>query len=144
MTSGHHHGVVAIITDPERARFVLQQKDADYRPSPRGFSFFGGAVEPGEALAEALDRELREELGGVAERLIAAGSRHVLTETVSPGFELSLFEIVVAPDVLDTLAASPVLEGERALLVDREGLATTRLIWDLDTLARRYLADVGV
>lgn len=139
MAETHHHGVVAIVTDLARTRFVVQQKDADYAPCPMGFSFFGGAVEPEETLVEALGRELIEELGAVAERLVAADPRLVFHHRFGPTFELSLFEIVIERGAVEALADVSVLEGERAWVVDRSGLAELRYVWDLGAVARRYL-----
>jgi 8-oxo-dGTP diphosphatase len=50
-----------------RAGKVLVCKRAAARPHAGKWEFPGGKVEPGETLAEALRRELREELGIMAE-----------------------------------------------------------------------------
>jgi 8-oxo-dGTP pyrophosphatase MutT (NUDIX family) len=135
-----HHGVVAIVTDPERTRFFIQQKDEAYRPFPRGYSLFGGAVEAGEEPERALARELREELGAAAEPLLAAGPTCIFTaRPLTTGFVVSLFEIVLDGPALESLAEVRVLEGERGVVLDRERLRSTPLVWGLGELVAAYL-----
>lgn len=135
-----HHGVVAIVTNPERTRFFIQQKDAAYRPFPLGYSLFGGAVEAGEEPAEALARELREELGAAAEPLLAAGPTRVFTaRPLATGFVVSLFEIVLDARALESLAETPVLEGERGVVLDRDHLRGMPLVWGLGEVVAAYL-----
>lgn len=43
----------------------LQKRDSNAKVLPGHFSFFGGKVENGESLKEALEREIKEELGVV-------------------------------------------------------------------------------
>jgi 8-oxo-dGTP pyrophosphatase MutT (NUDIX family) len=135
-----HHGVVAIVTNPERTRFFIQQKDEAYRPFPLGYSLFGGAIEPGEEPAEALERELREELGVAAERLLAAEITCVFeARTLATGIVLSLFEVVLDAAQLEALAEVPVLEGRRGVVLDREALRSMPLVWGLHELVGAYL-----
>ncbi len=139
---GHHghHGVVALVTNPERTRFFIQQKDEGYRPFPLGYSLFGGAVEAGEEPAQALARELREELGAAAQRLIDAGPELVFTtRALAAGFVLSLFEVVLEDRVLESLGEVVVLEGKRGVVLSRQQLRHTPLIWGLEEIVLAYL-----
>ncbi|GEM_PF-1737805 len=144
--STRHRGVGAVVTTAHRTLFFVQQKDARYPDYPLGYSFFGGAIDAHEEIGEALARELREELGAPASALIAAGPRHLLTTTIHPerapqsgGFEFSLFEICIDQPTLEALALTPVLEGERGVLVDRGQLRALPFIWGLETVAFTYL-----
>ena len=142
MDEGEHHGVGALVTNPARTRFFVQQKDATYPRFPLAYSMFGGAREPGEGVSEAVARELREELGASAEALLqpAGGLAHVLTTRVeSGGFDYTLFEIVVADAQLDALAEVPVLEGERGAVVSRVELGALPFVWGLEAVVRAYL-----
>jgi 8-oxo-dGTP diphosphatase len=57
------HSVKALIYRDDGS-ILLQQRDRPpFIPYPEHWTFFGGQVETGESLAEALERELREELG---------------------------------------------------------------------------------
>jgi 8-oxo-dGTP pyrophosphatase MutT (NUDIX family) len=141
-TQPGHHGVVALVTNPERTRFFIQQKDEAYRPFPLGYSLFGGAVEAGEEPAQALARELREELGAAAQALLDAGPTCVFAaRPLATGFVVSLFEVVLEGRVLDSLAEVPVLEGRCGVVLDREQLRATPLVWGLHELVAAYLSE---
>jgi 8-oxo-dGTP pyrophosphatase MutT (NUDIX family) len=138
--AAEHHGVGVIVRNPAATRFYVQQKDAAYRPHPRGYSLFGGAVEPGEALEQALARELAEELGSTAQLLLAARPALVSTTRVGPtGFRFSLFEVVLDDSLLDNLAGAPVFEGERGVVVDRAQLRALPFVWGLEAVVLAYL-----
>lgn len=142
--SDRHHGAVAIVVNPERTRFFVQQKDEDYEPHPLGYSLFGGAREGSETPAEAIERELREELGAAAQRLLDAGPRHVLTAAGPfPGSTLTLFEVVLDDRSLDSLGAVEVLEGKRGVVLDRDQLAETPFVWNLGDVIDEYLERRG-
>ena len=65
MTEPMNHAVKALIYRND-GRILLQQRDyAPGLPFPGFWTFFGGLVEQGENLRNALERELREELGCV-------------------------------------------------------------------------------
>jgi len=140
-----HHGVVAIVTDPRRTRFFIQQKDEDYPSFPLGYSLFGGRIEPGEAPLDALIRELHEELDTVAATLLEGGGpEHVLTTEVPPtGYLVSLFEVVVTEDMLESLAEAPVREGKRGAVFGRAQLLDMPLVWGLEAVVRAYLEQHG-
>ena len=138
--TNEHRGVGVIVRNPAATRFYVQQKDAAYRPHPRGYSLFGGAIEPGEALHEALARELAEELGSTAQLLLAAGPALVSEARVGPTkFRFSLFEVVLDDPLLDTLARAPVYEGERGVVVTREQLRALPFVWGLEAVVLAYL-----
>jgi 8-oxo-dGTP pyrophosphatase MutT (NUDIX family) len=139
---GAHRGVGVIVTSAARRRFVVQRKDAAYPRYPRGCSLFGGACETGETDAAALVRELHEELGVASARaLVDAGLREIGVFAVGEhGFAFVLFEAVVPDELLDQLAATPVLEGERAELVTRAELAALPWVWGLDEVVAAYVA----
>jgi 8-oxo-dGTP pyrophosphatase MutT (NUDIX family) len=142
--SDPHHGVVALPTNPARTRFFIQQKDEAYRPFPLGYSLFGGAIEAGEEPAAALARELREELGEAAKRLLDAGPTCIFAaRPLAAGFVVSLFEIVLGEPVLESLAEVPVLEGRRGVVLSRDRLRTTPLVWGLGELVAAYLERVS-
>ena len=55
--------VVSVLPVTPDGRVLLQQRDDRQDiPYPGAWTFFGGAVEPGETPAQAIVRELREEL----------------------------------------------------------------------------------
>lgn len=139
MTAFTHHGVVAIVTNRDRSRFFIERKDAAYRPYPRGYGLFGGAVERGEAPLTAITRELAEELGPGAAQLTEPVAVFV-QRTMPAGFVLSVFETVLTTSELDALADIPVLEGECGVVIDRDTLLATPLVWGLDAVVAEYLA----
>jgi 8-oxo-dGTP pyrophosphatase MutT (NUDIX family) len=138
-----HHGVGIIVRNRAGTRFYLQQKDATYRRFPLAYSFFGGAIEPGETPAQALARELDEELAEAAAPLLAAGPALVDEYRVGPlQHQLWLFELIVDDAMLDTLAVTPVLEGERGAVIERERLLDLKFVWGLELVVANYLERV--
>lgn len=135
-----HRAVGLVATNRARSHFFLQQKDEHYEPHPLGYSFFGGAIEHDEDPAVALERELREELGKLADTFIDADPSHVLTMEVPPhGFAFSLYEVVL-PGSLSLLHGVEVLEGKRGAVIARGEVAHTPFIWGLEHVMERYLA----
>jgi 8-oxo-dGTP diphosphatase len=57
------HAVKALIYRPSGCMLLQQRDDKPNLPFAGRWTFFGGQVEPGENLADALCRELLEELG---------------------------------------------------------------------------------
>ena len=55
--------VAAIIFTNERGEVLLQKKDLGFKRWPGRWSFFGGGLEGNEDPAEALKREIKEEIG---------------------------------------------------------------------------------
>ncbi len=106
--------VGAVVVDDERLLLVRR----DHSPAAGSWSIPGGHVEPGETLAEAVTRELREETGldGVCGPLI--GWLELVPETAADphmvilDFEVSLF------DAGDPVAASDAREARWVHLGD--------------------------
>lgn len=63
------HAVKALIYRRDGQMLLQQRDDTPDLPFPGHWTFFGGQVEPGESLQEALERELIEELGCVPGRI---------------------------------------------------------------------------
>lgn len=140
MAEREHHGVVAIVTDPARTHFLVQQKDEHYAPFPDGYSLFGGAVEVDENDDNALIRELQEELGEIAARLLTRPPRRVLSMRPPPGtFQLTAYELIVPLDQLRTLHNCAVQEGRRGVVMSRSDLTQTELVWGLSAVVAAYL-----
>lgn len=73
-------GVAAVIRDAG-GRYLLIKRAESLKRSPGWWCFPGGAVEAGETPAQALERELREELD------LAVRCRGLVRSTISPGGE---------------------------------------------------------
>jgi 8-oxo-dGTP pyrophosphatase MutT (NUDIX family) len=144
-----HRGVGLIARNPTATRFFLQQKDAAYPRYPRGYSTFGGAIEPGEDPERALNRELGEELGPAAASMLGTPAlvREYRVTPVDPHpdqhgqrkFRFWLFEAIVDDPILTQLAAIPVLEGERGVVVDGATLPALAWIWGLEQVIADYV-----
>ena len=132
-------GVGAVVTNRQRTRFFVQQKDAEYPDYPLGYSFFGGGVEGEEQPRAALERELVEELGRAATLLPQPTVPVVDSILEPPGVHYYLFELEVEDTVLDRLAEAEVFEGERGVVVCRSELLELAFIWGLGRIVRMYL-----
>lgn len=81
-------GFEAAVLIPHRAsKFLLQHRAESVKRWPGYWSSFGGGIEPGETVEEALHREMREELGYevraphfVFFQPLNGGGKHVFTE----------------------------------------------------------------
>ncbi|MDF1665208.1 MAG: NUDIX domain-containing protein [Planctomycetota bacterium] len=145
MKAPAHHGVVLVLTNPERTHFLLQRKDASYPHFPRGYSFFGGALEDGETEEAGLQRELAEEFSEEVRVLLRTPRRRRFSgwiETEQFRFKISLFESTLSHDQLQTIASMPVLEGESADLIAREKLNGLAYVWGLEQLVPVLLGPV--
>lgn len=141
--SNEHTGVGVIVRNPTSTRFYVQQKDAEYRHYPLAYSLFGGASEAGETPAEALARELVEELADASKHVLAASPVLVGEHRVGPRrFRFHLFEAIVDDAALDLLARARVLEGERGCIVSREQIRALPFVWGLEAVVLTYLDGV--
>jgi 8-oxo-dGTP diphosphatase len=125
--------VVAAVVRRGDAILVTRRPDRPGRPGQ--WEFPGGKVEPGEAEADALRRELREELGcevEVGRLLLRHAHRYPDLDVelafyacaLAPGAEpaaIGVAELAWAPR--GTLARYDFLEADRAVLADLERLA---------------------
>lgn len=126
------HVVAAVV---RRGDAVLVTRRPDRPGRPGQWEFPGGKVEPGERDAEALSREIREELGCAVEvgRLLL---RHV-HRYPEREVDLAFYRCTLAADAepeaicvaeiawakLGTLSRLDFLEADRAVLVEIERLA---------------------
>lgn len=77
------HGVVAILQDPA-GRYLLIRRGLSLVRAPGWWCFVGGEVEPGESHADAIVREVREEVG------LRVAALEKIHETISPNGEYRL------------------------------------------------------
>ena len=100
-------------------RYALQHRDD--RPDiawPGHWGLFGGTIEPGESPAEAVRRELHEELGLVVVECPLFWSSDDYRDTRGRRRDLFVFEA----DVTDLWGAHRVLEGQGAGLFAADAL----------------------
>ena len=69
MESISHHAVKALIYRKDGSMLLQQRDDIPGLAFPNTWTWFGGLVEPGENLKDALHRELTEELGCIPGRV---------------------------------------------------------------------------
>lgn len=74
--------------------FYLQKRDKEARINPSIFSLFGGSIQEGEGIQQAVQREIQEELRYVPRNLLyfsrfetATGVTHTFIEEVADDFE---------------------------------------------------------
>lgn len=91
----------------------------------------------GEETLEGLERELMEEFPESIRPLLVRPRRPLFNgwiETPEFRFQINLFESTLSDEELQTIAASEVLEGESADLVEREKLSELSFVWGLEQL----------
>jgi len=149
MTTEMHQGVGLLISNTDQTQFFVQIKDEQYPYEAwRGAcAFWGGAIEPGEDVLTAVERELEEEIPDAAlllKHLIKNKINYYLIDnkTVIKPFGLTIFEAVVSTEDLQKIAQSRVLEG-RALLLSKADLLERKWIWGMDFILKEYLKMKG-
>ncbi len=135
-----HHGVGVLFENEEQDQYFVQRKDKDYpiEKYRNGLSFFGGKVEEGEVLIDALRRELTEEIvaSKVLDRLNYQLIGHFLIEGDRPYF-FDLFCCKLDNETFQSLSNSQILEGEGTIKSKAE-LVNEDWIWNLDQVIGRY------
>jgi ADP-ribose pyrophosphatase YjhB (NUDIX family) len=121
---------VGLIARDRRGRLLLVRRG---KPPAKGtWSLPGGRVEPGETLAEAAARELREETGLVARVGGVAG----VVERIGEGYHYVIADLWAELDDAEPVAASDV---DEAAVVELEALPHL----DLTPGLAEFLAGVG-
>ena len=142
----NHHGAVVIITNADRSRFVVQEKDEGYEAHPNGLCLFGGSLDPGESPREAMERELTEETDETVWPVLVDTLRELWTTDVVCGdisYRLTVYDSVVSDSEISRIAAAPVKEGRSAQEVNEAQLPTIDWVWGLEAIAKRYLEEKG-
>ena len=138
-----HHGAVVIITNADRTRFVVQEKDDSYTAHPNGISLFGGSLEREESPREAMGRELVEETHQTVCPAVTGALQELWTQEVPCGgiaYTLTVFESVVSESEITRIVAAPVGEGRCARELARTAFVDVDWVWGLEVVAQRYLA----
>lgn len=89
-----HYEVVAAVIVYDNKYLCMQRSDGKYAYVSRKFEFPGGKVEAGESEAEALKREIREEMEyniEVMEKLITVNHTY-------PDFKITMHAFLCKPD----------------------------------------------
>ena len=81
-------GIGAVVWAPALARYVLLQRSPHKDFAPGVWECVTGRVDQGEGFAEALVREVREELGVTVEADFVIGTTHFYRGPSQPGNEL--------------------------------------------------------
>jgi len=123
--------VAAVIERSDRRLLVGQRRSHD--TSPLKWEFPGGKVEPGESPAQALARELREELGATLRRAAPIGSIEYPYPNRSP-LQITFFAADLEPGELRPTAFQQIAWVLPRELADYDFLpANGRLVADLAT-----------
>lgn len=111
-----HHVVAAILVDADKILFVHRSPTRDWAPDT--WDVPGGHIEAGESQAEAMRREVREELGvEVATRSLAR-----FAQLRGPNWEVAYFRIEAWSGALSNAAPHEHTELRWLTLVEVSGL----------------------
>ena len=132
-----HSKKEVVVYIPYRSRgqqwgFFLQKRDNNAPVHPNVFSMFGGSMEKGESIEEALVRELKEELGYSPQEAkyfcrfeTSRSVFHVYIEEVKNDFETSV----------------TVMEGEYGKFLNFEQIDKSPLVSDIAEMVVRALGE---
>ena len=88
-----HHLVAAIIIELDR--ILLGQRSSGRAFYPNVWDVFGGHIEPGEEPAQALARELKEELGITPTHWIPRIPLETISESVPANHDTQAYDLIV-------------------------------------------------
>jgi 8-oxo-dGTP pyrophosphatase MutT (NUDIX family) len=149
MVERFHRAVGIIITNPDRTKFYIQQKDETYYiiRYRLHYTFFGGAIEDGESEEEALKRELNEELDEsvidlMYKKLKKLGS-FSFTNILKKECLYTLFESIISDEDLDFISNKKVFEGKRGVLISRDKIRNIDFFSELKNILEKYLSEIS-
>ncbi len=102
----------------------LQKRDQHGKVLPGHFSFFGGKIELGETPSQALEREIKEELG-----ITVAGYQFLGQYLSQTGFVLNVSFLEVAEDFQKHIN---IMEGEYGKFFSEEEMAREPMLLESD------------
>lgn len=113
----------AIICDKDKSLFYMQQKDESYhREKYRLYYFlFGGSLEENESEADAIKRELKEELSEFSSEVVInkLGNKFnmdVFEENILK--KLTFFIFYLTKEELKSISNEPVFEGKKGEVLE--------------------------
>ena len=115
--------------------FLLQQRDNNAPTFRKKWTLFGGEVNPGETLSNAILRELNEEIG--LTDMDIKSLQQVQANRQNNGALQFIFEIVIhAPDTKLQLS-----EGERFCFVSKKALFNRSFAFNIKEVLETYIRD---
>jgi len=137
-----HKGVGLIIRNELGTHFFIQEKDEQYHTEKyrNCFSLWGGAIEKGETVLEAVVREAKEEIS-LADYSFLAEIKQKETSFLGDEdhkFYFTLFESIVSESEFTKITDSQILEG-RGKVVHFDELLKIKWVWGLDKAVKSYI-----
>lgn len=129
--------VGVLITDSQRRRSLIQQKDDEYPHYPLAYSLFGGGIENQESALQAARRELDEEFDFDMSELKSMTMTELSFHQIDcppRRYHFTLFECCLSSQDFERLASAPVLEGLRSVAVPFNQLLDRPWVWALETI----------
>lgn len=129
--------VGAIIVDNDKKAILLQQRDSRPANYPLCWTLFGGGVEEGETAQEAVERELKEEIGLEKDKILSI--QEVQTNDQENTNVQYIYEVVLKPEVvIEDLKLS---EGNDMRFFVKEKIFNSNLqfAFNIKTVLENYL-----
>lgn len=140
-------GVGVLISNKSANKFFLQVKNETYphKEFVNQLSFWGGRVEKGEELDEALHRELKEELHDDSYKIIQNKIKRLKTYTIKSRkgifpikYNFTFYHATVSDSEIELISNKPVYEG-LSRTVDLDELKDSKFIWNLDVVKQDFI-----
>lgn len=140
-------GVGVLITNENKSKFFLQVKNETYphKEFVNKLSFWGGRVERGEELDQALHRELQEELHDDSYKIIQNKIKRLKTYTIKTRkgifplkYNFTFYQATVTDSEIEFISSKPVYEG-LAKTISLEEFRNSQFIWNLDIVKQDFL-----
>jgi translation elongation factor EF-G len=143
-----HWSIGAIITNPTRTLFYIQQKDEGYYvPEYRlKHCFFGGGKKKNETEIETLKRELSEELDTNFLSLLMKNPTRLFdsyfTNIEGDTYKFTIYESILSDKDLLELSKLQPKEGKCGVLLNREEFKNIPFFDDLLETREKYLKSI--
>lgn len=143
MTEKKYQGAMIVITNKNRDKFYIQQKDETHpiKKFRLCYTFFGGGTEKEENEFNTLERELKEELSYEAYYPILKHKKRIFDAKIKVKDKkilVAMFETALEDKDLLSISKMSVKEG-RGYLIKKQDIINLKFMHDINKIVEQYI-----